>query len=155
MDGLEERKLGYFHGCCHDSWGFFIVIAAFYNLIGRVFFASKHLKSHPINLMRKWVTLPSLASYRKRAQPVQYLKVIGGYLPTRSQFIAIFLYFAMVIVLSAVGYTNPSSTSTSASSHGGEQRSKIAQNIGDGTGIMASFGFLLTFLFGGRTNFLL
>jgi predicted ferric reductase len=155
--GYKNENWGIFMGAAMIGyWGFFIVIAAFYNLLDRAFFVSRHLKSHPINLFRKWVTLPALTNNRKHAQPVQYLKIIGGYIPSRVQSIVIFLYFAMVIVFSAVGYSSPSSTSTSThGSHGSGSSSKIAGYVGDRTGILACFGFVLTFLFGGRNNFLL
>jgi predicted ferric reductase len=131
-------------------WLLFFIIAGIYNFLNKTIFVSKYLKSHPVNLFRRYLTLPALTSNRRHTHPVKFLKVFGGFIPLRGQSIVIFLYFAMVVVFSATGYTYVENDTIWTT-----RSAQMARYPGDRTGILACFGFLLTFLFAGRNNFLI
>ena len=130
-------------------WGFMVLLGGIYNVLNRTVFIAGNLKSHPVNLIRRYISMsPTLG--RKHSKPATFLKYFGGYIPLRIESIVIFIYTVLIIIFSAVGYTFvenhviwPNKTI------------QISRYVGDRTGIIVNFTFLLSFLFAGRNNFLI
>lgn len=130
-------------------WALMFLLAGIYNFLNLTVFVAGNLKSHPMNLIRKHLTMP--ATWGKRhSHPVTVFKMFVGYIPLRIQSIVIFFYLVLVVVFSATGYSYIENDTIWP-----DRGAQMSRYPGDRTGILACFAFLLTFLFAGRNNFLI
>ncbi|ONH65901.1 Ferric/cupric reductase transmembrane component 1 [Cyberlindnera fabianii] len=130
-------------------WAVIFLIAVCYNVLNKTVFLPKYLSAHPINLIRKYITLPALVS-KRHTHPLLIFRIIGGFIPTRLETLVLIGYFALNVAFSASGYVYvPNNTIWKI------RDAQMSRYPGDRTGILCLFGFLLSFLFAGRNNFLL
>lgn len=144
----------YFGGGIMGYWGAIFLGAALANLVSKVTFAGKYLNSKPVNKIRKYVTMPATFANKKHTQAVypfgKKLSMISGLLPTRGESIVIFFFFALNIIFEAVRYHF-----VQYNIYFYTRTSQMTVYPGVRAGILALYGFQLTYLFAGRNNFLM
>lgn len=128
-------------------WGLIFLLSGVYNLVNKFYFLSKNLNSHPVNLIRKHLTL--VAPGKKHTKPVQFLYALGGYIPLRIQIVVVGGYVALCVAFCSAGYHYVENDTIWKG-----VPAQMSRYTGDRAGILSCFAFLLTFLFAGRNNFL-
>lgn len=130
-------------------WGLVLLIGIIHNVLVKVGFIQQYFHSAFINKIRKHLSFASLFPNKQHARPLQFLKIFGGFIPTRIQSIVLFSYFVLYSVFLGVRYHYVLNDTIWASEAG--QRSRY---IGDRSGILVLYTLQLTYLFAGRNNFM-
>lgn len=131
-------------------WAVLVIIGTVINVLQQAGFISKYFRSSIVNKFRKYITLPSLTANRKHSQAVKLFNVTIGLFPTRLESIVLFFYFALFFIFCGVRYEYVQHDTIWTTREG-----QAARYPGDRIGILTLYGFLLSFLFAGRNNFLL
>lgn len=144
----------YFGGGIIGFWGAVFLGAALANFASKITFAGKYLNSKPVNKIRKYVTMPALFANGKHSQVVypfgQKFSVFSGLLPTRGESLVIFIFFALNIIFEGVRYHF-----VQYNIYFYTRTAQMTVYPGVRAGVLALYGFQLTYLFAGRNNFLM
>ncbi|MCP8716918.1 MAG: ferric reductase-like transmembrane domain-containing protein, partial [Asgard group archaeon] len=109
---------------------------------------TKKLTSGPINLWRKYISMP--ATFRKKkAQEQGCLKLFDYLIPTRFETIVIALFYGLTILVNALDIQYVPGDKLFASKYKAE-----IKYVSDRTGIIATMQIPLIILLAGRNNFL-
>ncbi|CCH46106.1 Ferric reductase transmembrane component [Wickerhamomyces ciferrii] len=131
-------------------WAVIFLVATIWNFLNKVAFINKAFHSKFVNTIRSKLSLSSLFANKKHSTPIQFLKVVGGFVPLRIETIVIFFYFALLFIFSGVRYTFVQNDTIWK-----PVAAQAARYPGDRTGVLALYSLQLTFLFAGRNNFLM
>ncbi|ODQ60289.1 hypothetical protein WICANDRAFT_31099 [Wickerhamomyces anomalus NRRL Y-366-8] len=144
----------YFGGGIMGYWAVIFLGAALANLTSKMAFASGHFNYSLVNKIRKNITMPAMFSNKKHTQAVypfgRRLSMLSGLLPTRGESIVIFGFFLLNVIFEGARYHF-----VQRNTFFPNQTSQMSVYIGIRAGILALYGFQLTYLFAGRNNFLI
>lgn len=144
----------YFGAGMLGYWAFILLVASIVNFSSKIFVVGKYFNSKPINKVRQYITMPALFSNKKHTEAVyplgKKLSFFSGILPTRVESIILFLFFALMVIFESVRYRYIKNNTLWK-----DRTAQMTRYPGDRSGILCLYGFILSFLFVGRNNFLL
>ncbi|CCH46107.1 Ferric/cupric reductase transmembrane component 2 [Wickerhamomyces ciferrii] len=152
--GNEDESLWFGAGLL-GYWAVILLVATIYNFASKISVVGKFFNSKPINTIRQYISMASLFSNKKHTDAVyplgkKYFSFISGVLPTRIETLVLFGWFVLNVVFEGVRYRYVKDNVIWK-----DRTAQMTRYPGDRSGILALYGFNLTYLFVGRNNFLL